>query len=152
MRPQSVPIGLSLARASKTVSRAFNDALAEAGGSLPVWLILTALRGGPPASQHLLARAVGIEGPTLTRHLDQLEAAGLVRRTPHPADRRAVHVEPTAAGVELHATLREVVIRFDRTLTAGLSRDEVDAARRTLEALEANVRPERPSDAGAHSL
>ena len=140
MRPTGVPIGLQLARTSKTVSRAFNDVLAEAGGSLPVWLILSALHGGAPASQHQLARIVGIEGPTLTRHLDQLEGAGLVRRTPHPDDRRAVHVEPTAAGVALHEKLLGVVIGFNRRLTAGLTQPELDAARRVLTALEANVR------------
>jgi MarR family transcriptional regulator for hemolysin len=140
MRPQGVPIGLQLARTSKIVGRAFNDALAEAGGSLPVWLILSSLQAGPPASQYQLARLVGIEGPTLTRHLDQLEGAGLVRRTSRPDDRRAVQVEPTAAGVALHEKLLEVVIRFNRRLTAGLTQPELDATRRTLAALEANVR------------
>lgn len=140
MRPGGTPIGLRLARTSKTVGRAFNDALAEAGGSLPVWLILTALRGEAHASQHELARAIGIEGPTLTRHLDQLEAAGLVRRVPHPDDRRAVRVEPTDPGLALHARLLEVVIAFNRRLIAGLTRDELDQLRRTLDALEANVR------------
>jgi MarR family transcriptional regulator for hemolysin len=141
MRPRATPIGLQLARTSKAVGRAFNDALAEAGGSLPVWLILSTLRGEAHASQHHLARGIGIEGPTLTRHLDQLEAAALVRRVPHPEDRRAVLVEPTQAGVELHARLLEVVIAFNRSLTSGLSRDDLDALRRTLGVLEANVRP-----------
>jgi MarR family transcriptional regulator for hemolysin len=141
MRPTGVPIGLQLARTSKTVSRAFNDALAAAGGSLPVWLILSALRGGPPSSQQRLASAVGIEGPTLTRHLDQLEAAGLVRRTAHPDDRRAVRVEATAAGLVLHDELLGVVIDFNRRLTAGLGRAELDAVRSALATLEANVRP-----------
>ena len=108
MRPKGVPIGLQLARTSKVVSRAFNDALTAAGGSLPVWLILSALRGGPPASQQRLAATVGIEGPTLTRHLDGLEAAGLVRRIPHPDDRRAFQVEPTAAGRTVCREQREV--------------------------------------------
>ena len=141
MRPKGVPIGLQLARTSKVVSRAFNDALVAAGGSLPVWLILSALRGGPPASQQQLAAAVGIEGPTLTRHLDGLEAAGLVRRAPHPDDRRAFQVEPTPDGVALHAELLEVVIGFNRRLTAGLTEDDLDNLRAGLAALEANVRP-----------
>jgi MarR family transcriptional regulator for hemolysin len=141
MRPKGVPIGLQLARTSKVVSRAFNDALVAAGGSLPVWLILSALRGGPPASQQQLAAAVGIEGPTLTRHLDGLEAAGLVRRAAHPDDRRAFQVEPTAAGVALHAELLEVVIAFNRRLTAGFTEAELDDLRTALAALEANVRP-----------
>jgi MarR family transcriptional regulator, transcriptional regulator for hemolysin len=140
MRPGGTPIGLQLARTSKTVGRAFGDALAQAGGSLPVWLILTTLRGEAHASQQELARAIGIEGPTLTRHLDQLEAAGLVRRVPHPDDRRAVRVEPTDAGLALHTRLLEVVIAFNQRLTAGLGRDDLERLRRTLEALEANVR------------
>ena len=141
MRPKGVPIGLQLARTSKVVSRAFNDALTAAGGSLPVWLILSALRGGPPASQQRLAATVGIEGPTLTRHLDGLEAAGLVRRIPHPDDRRAFQVEPTAAGEKLHAELLQVVIAFNRRLTAGLSEGDLDNLRAGLAVLEANVRP-----------
>jgi MarR family transcriptional regulator, transcriptional regulator for hemolysin len=140
MRPGGTPIGLQLARTSKNVGRAFGDALAQAGGSLPVWLILTTLRGEAHASQHELARAIGIEGPTLTRHLDQLEAAGLVRRVPQPDDRRAVRVEPTDAGIALHARLLEVVIAFNRRLTAGLDREDLERLRRTLEALEENVR------------
>jgi MarR family transcriptional regulator for hemolysin len=122
------------------VSRAFNDALVAEGGSLPVWLILSSLGDAQPASQHELARLVGIEGPTLTRHLDQLEAAGLVRRTADPDDRRAVRVEPTDAGRHLHAKLLAVVIAFNRRLTAGLTQSELDAVRDSLAALEANVR------------
>jgi MarR family transcriptional regulator, transcriptional regulator for hemolysin len=140
MRPRATPIGLQLARTSKAVGRAFNDALAEAGGSLPVWLILSTLRGAAHASQQDLARGIGIEGPTLTRHLDQLEAAGLVRRVPSPDDRRALLVEPTDDGLELHARLLDVVIAFNRSLTAGLSQDELEALRRALGVLEANVR------------
>jgi MarR family transcriptional regulator, transcriptional regulator for hemolysin len=140
MRQRGTPIGLQLARVSKSVGRAFNDALAEVGGSLPVWLILTTLRGEAHSSQQRLARAVGIEGPTLTRHLDQLEAAGLVRRVPQPDDRRAVRVEPTEAGLALHARMLEVVIAFNRRLTAGLAQDDLDRLRVLLETLEANVR------------
>ena len=140
MRPRGTPIGLQLARASKAVGRAFNEALAEVGGSLPVWLILTTLRGEAHASQQQIARAVGIEGPTLTRHLDQLERAGLVRRVAHPDDRRAVRVEPTEAGLALQARMLEVVIAFNRRLTAGLTQNDLGHLRELLDALEANVR------------
>jgi hypothetical protein len=34
------PIGLHLARVAKTASRAFDEALAQAGGSLPTWLVM----------------------------------------------------------------------------------------------------------------
>jgi MarR family transcriptional regulator, transcriptional regulator for hemolysin len=138
---RDTPIGLLLASTSKTVGRAFNDALAEVGGSLPVWLVLSSLRSGERRTQQELARAIGIEGPTLTRHLDGLEDAGLVRRRRVEGDRRAVRVELTDAGEELHGRLLQAVIAFNKRLTDGVSDQELARLRRSLERLSTNVRP-----------
>ena len=147
MRPKRPPIGLQLANTAKSVSRAFNAALAEAGGSLPVWLILTSLRGEQWRTQLELARSLGIEGPTLTRHLDGMERAGLVERRRDQDDRRAVLVELTDAGRELHNRLRKNVVDFDERLRAGLSAEEIDQVRAVLARLEHNVsREEDESD------
>ena len=140
MRPRGTPIGLQLAHTSKRVSRAFSDALAEAGGSVPMWLILTNLMGESWPAQHQLARALRIEGPTLTRHLDGLEEAGLIARTREATDRRAVRVELTDAGRAKHAELRQAVIGFNRRLTVGLDETELGVLRGLLERLETNVR------------
>jgi MarR family transcriptional regulator for hemolysin len=140
MKPQGTPIGLQLAHTSKMVSRAFSDALAEAGGSVPMWLILTNLMGESWPAQHRLARALRIEGPTLTRHLDGLEQAGLIARSREPTDRRAVRVELTDAGRAKHAELRQAVIGFNRRLTVGLDETELGELRGLLERLETNVR------------
>jgi MarR family transcriptional regulator for hemolysin len=140
MKPTGTPIGLQLANTSKAVSRAFNDRLAEAGGSVPVWLILSSLKSDERRTQLDLARAVGIEGPTLTRHLDGLEENGIVRRVRDGGDRRAVRVELTAAGERLFETLRKAVIAFNRDLTAGLTDMELERVRKTLARLEQNVR------------
>jgi MarR family transcriptional regulator, transcriptional regulator for hemolysin len=135
-----MPIGRQLAATSKTVNRAFNHALADAGGSLPTWLVLSTLRGDRWRTQQDLARAVGIEGPTLTRHLDGLEEAGLVARRRDPADRRAVQVELTPAGEELHGRLLQAVIAFQRRLTSGLSENEIERTKKTLLRMEQNLR------------
>ena len=82
---------------------------------------------------------MGIEGPTLTRHVDALERQGLVRRRQDPDDRRAVVVELTDAGHAAHARLLEVVIAFDRRLRSGISQEEVDTLRELLGKLEENV-------------
>jgi MarR family transcriptional regulator, transcriptional regulator for hemolysin len=139
VRPTGTPIGLRLFTASKAVRRAFDRSLAAADGSIPMWLVLTNLKSAAWRSQNDLAAAVGIEGPTLTRHLDALERQGLVRRRQDPSDRRAVVVELTDEGHAAHARLREVVIAFDRRLRSGLSQDEVDTLRELLGRLEANV-------------
>ena len=139
MRSDLPPIGLQLAVTAKAVSRAFNEALVEAGGSLPTWLVLHQLTESRWSTQQELARAVGIEGPTLTRHLDGLEEAGLVARTRHPDDRRAFQVELTERGRALHATLLTAVIAFNVTLRRGVDRQEIAQLRATLARLRANV-------------
>lgn len=139
--PQALPVGRQLALTAKAVGHAFNAALAEHGGSIPLWLILSALERDKWRTQHELAAALGIEAPTLTRHLDALEQGGLVARVRDPADRRAVHVEPTDAGCELYQRLLQAAIAFDRRLRAGFSKQELDELRRLLLRLEENVGP-----------
>ena len=145
MRPDGAPIGLLLATTSKAVGRAFNSALAAEGGSIPIWLILNALKTQPRRTQLELAHAVGIEGPTLTRHLDGLERAGLVVRQRGCVDRRAVQVELTPTGRALHGRLLQAVSRFNQQLRAGLSDDELEELRRLLARLQDNVGEHEPA-------
>lgn len=139
VRPEGPPIGLLLATTSKAVGRAFNDALAAHGGSIPIWLIVNALKRERRRSQLELARAVGIEGPTMTRHLDGLERAGLVERQRDPVDRRAVQVQLTSSGNALHGRLLRAVIAFNRQLRTGVSNDDIETLRRVLGQLRDNV-------------
>src|SRR5262245_59228076 len=145
MRAEGPPIGLLLATASKEVGRAFNDALAESGGSIPMWLILNALKSERRRTQLDLARSVGIEAPTLTRHLDSMEQGGLVERQRGGRDRRAIQVELTRAGHAMHACLLKAVISFNRRLRTDLSSDDVETLRQLLDQLQVNVREPRPS-------
>ena len=138
-RPAHQPLGLHLTRVSRTVSRAFDETLAEAGGSLPVWLVLISLKSRQLASQRELAEAVGIQGATLTHHLDTMESAGLVTRRRDPANRRLHLVELTPAGDALFLRLRDVATAFDRRLRAGLSEDDVGQLEALLTRLHDNV-------------
>jgi MarR family transcriptional regulator for hemolysin len=137
--PAREPVGLVLARTAKVVSRAFDDALVEAGGSLPTWLVLVSLQRGQHGAQRELAEAVGIEGPTLTHHLNRMEAAGLVTRTRDPQNRRVHRVELTDAGRETFSRLLGAVTDFDRRLRRGMTRTEVDTLEGLLGRLQAAV-------------
>jgi MarR family transcriptional regulator for hemolysin len=139
MKPSGTPVGLQLALTAKLVSRAFNDVLAEAGGSLPVWLVLSSVKQ-EHRTQLDLAHAIGIEGPTLTRHLDGLEESGLVVRLRDTGDRRAIRVELTDAGERLYARLLKDVIAFNARLTAGMNEQELSRLNRSLAQLAENVR------------
>jgi MarR family transcriptional regulator for hemolysin len=136
------PIGRHLHWVSRIVAKAFNDALAEAGGSQPVWLILLMAKQEAFETQHELAQAVGIEGPTLTYHLDALEVEGLITRTRDPVDRRAIRVTLTPAGEALFERLYLAAMDFDRRLRRGVSDEEVAAVRAILNRIAENASQE----------
>jgi MarR family transcriptional regulator for hemolysin len=139
MRPARTPIGLQLTQVSRAVSRAFDDALAEAGGSLPIWLVLLSLKTRETASQRELAETVGVREATLTHHLTAMEANGLVTRRRDAANRRIQVVELTRAGDDMFARLREVAMAFDTRLRRGISAAEISALETALRQLADNV-------------
>src|SRR4051812_11526975 len=96
--PSAPPIGFVLSQVSKAVARAFDEAMTQAGGSLSTWLVLRSLMPDGHQPQSELAQAVGVQGPTLTHHLNSLEEQGLITRTRDKADRRAHQVALTAEG------------------------------------------------------
>ena len=137
--PSGPPIGLQLARAAKSVSRAFDDALGAAGGSLPSWLILIALQNPELASQREIADAIGIRGATLTHHLDAMEAAGLVTRQRNPDNRRVQRVALTRSGRAAFVRMRRAAIAFDQRLRKGLTAADLATCAQLLDRLRANV-------------
>jgi MarR family transcriptional regulator, transcriptional regulator for hemolysin len=138
-RPPHEPLGLHLTRVSRAVSRAFDDAMAAAGGSLPVWLVLISLKSGQRASQRELADAVGIQGATLTHHLNAMESAGLVTRRRDPDNRRMHLVELTPAGDALFLRMFKAATDFDARLRAGLTEHDVGQLEALLTRLRDNV-------------
>jgi MarR family transcriptional regulator for hemolysin len=138
-RPARPPIGLQLTRAARSVSRAFDDALAEAGGSLPVWLVLLSLKSRQPGNQRELADAVGIREATLTHHLNAMDAQGLVTRRRDPANRRVHLVELTEAGEAAFHRLRSAAAGFDQRLRRGITEEDVAGLEGMLGRLEHNA-------------
>jgi MarR family transcriptional regulator, transcriptional regulator for hemolysin len=137
--PTEQPIGLALANTAKRVSRAFDDALAEAGGSRPMWLILLALKAQRPETHKELAAAVGIEGATLTHHLNAMERSGLVSRERRAENRRVQLIELTPKGERTFLKLRDAAVAHDARLREGLSQDELEATRAVLARMHDNV-------------
>jgi MarR family transcriptional regulator, transcriptional regulator for hemolysin len=135
-------MGLQLARTAKVVSRAFDDALAQVGGSLPMWLVLVSLKARRHGAQRELAEAVGVEGPTLTHHLNRMEAAGLVTRTRDPDNRRVHRVDLTEAGEAAFGRLLGAVTAFDQRLRSGFDDKEID----TISAMFVRLRTNAAAD------
>ena len=141
-RPTQTPIGMELAGVARDVGRAFDAALARAGGSRPMWLVLLSLKSQPTANQRELAAAVGIQDATLTHHLNGMEADGLLTRRRDPTNRRVHLVELTEAGDAAFRRLRTVAQHYDSRLRTGFSDSELDTLRSLLARLRDNVTPE----------
>jgi MarR family transcriptional regulator for hemolysin len=137
--PVRAPIGFRLSRTARSVSRAFDDALATAGGSLPIWLVLITLKSRHLPNQRVIAEAVGIREATLTHHLNTMDAQGLITRQRDPANRRVHVVELTEKGEAAFLRMRDAATDFDRRLRAGLSADDLTALEDLLARLDANV-------------
>jgi MarR family transcriptional regulator for hemolysin len=142
-QPRQEPIGLYVTRTSKALSRAFDEALVSAGGSLSSWLVLVSLKSRTWGTQRELAKSLGIEGATLTHHLDAMERAGLVTRTRDPANRRVQRMELTEEGDAAFQRMRHAAVAFDQRLRSGLDEADIERTREVLARLKANVSDDR---------
>jgi MarR family transcriptional regulator, lower aerobic nicotinate degradation pathway regulator len=102
--------------------------------------VLRSLADVGPAAQGPLADRVGLDRSDMVSLVDELEAAGHVRRNPDPTDRRRKIVTITAAGEAVLDELHALVSAADDELLGPLS----DAERRTLVELLTRILP--PAD------
>jgi MarR family transcriptional regulator for hemolysin len=135
------PIGLRLARTARTVTNAFERAMAEAGGSASVWQVLVLVRSQQWGTQSEMAQAMGITPATLTHHLNAMEEQGLVRRWRESTNRRVQRVELTDAGVAMFDQLRDAALKHDQRLRSSLSDDETAQLADLLDKLQAGIEP-----------
>lgn len=121
-------------RAANTVVEA--DGLSDAT-ALP--LILIGRLDGEPR-QNALAEAVGIEGPSLVRLLDQLCVAGLVLRKEDPTDRRAKVLSLTPAGERTVAKMEAELTELREQVFAQIDTADLEASLRVFRALQEHSR------------
>lgn len=87
-----------------------------------------------------LAQCFGVEKAALTGLADRAERRGLARRSPAPADRRAVHVIPTNTGRRQAAAFHEEVSVALKGLLTPLTEREREQFRRSMTKLLAAPR------------
>jgi MarR family transcriptional regulator for hemolysin len=89
--------------------------------------------------QRDIASSIGIEGATLTHHLNRMEREGLVTRQRSPGNRRNQTVALTRDGEAFFQRLLRSVVAFDRQLRTDLTDDQLDSLRALLSQLRSNV-------------
>ena len=133
MSDEHSPIGFVLFQTAKVTSRAFEAFLfGHQGGSLSTWFVLLALHANRSIPQGDLAGFAGIQGPTLTHHLNAMENEGLVCRIRSANDRRMHLVTITNAGQARFRSLQAKAKTFDEALRKALRKSEMVKLRNLL--------------------
>jgi DNA-binding MarR family transcriptional regulator len=116
----SVLIMAGLARLSRTIQEAYQGDLHSFGLTYSEYAALHTLRvEGTPyrLSPSRLNQVLALSSGGITKIVDRLESAGLVRRTPDPSDGRGVLVELTARGRSMAARIFDAGLRkYSQTL------------------------------------
>jgi MarR family transcriptional regulator for hemolysin len=128
-----------LIHAAKSLRAYFEQVLAEEGEALSTFLVLDVVAREEGRMQREIADGVRIEGATMTRHLDRLEAEGLVARRRDTEDRRAVLVDLTDAGRRTHRRLRAIMGAAHDACWAGIGDRDRETTRRVAMRLSENI-------------
>lgn len=99
------------------------------------WPLVLIGRLGEGIRQGVLADAIGIEGPSLVRLIDQLCAAGLVERKDDANDRRAKSLHLTHAGRTLSNQIEESLIQMRNRLYQDVAEEDLQACMRVFQSL-----------------
>jgi DNA-binding MarR family transcriptional regulator len=94
----------------------------------------------PGISQEALSKAVNANKSSVARQLLSLEENGFVERRICSSDRRVTQVYPTEKALKVSETVREVLSRWNDTVTDGLSPEELSALESGLEKLSEKAR------------
>jgi MarR family transcriptional regulator for hemolysin len=96
--------------------------------------LLLLKRLGEPVHQATLAQMAGLSDPTLSRLIEQLAYAGLVKRLSYPGDRRANSVFLTEKGHEVASAAEVRLAELRSRALAKTSDDDLDTTLRVLQA------------------
>jgi DNA-binding MarR family transcriptional regulator len=151
-------LGFLLFDAARLLRRRFERESRDVPMTAAQMEIVQRLKRNEGMSQAALARLLDIEPMTLSRHIDRMEAAGLVERRPDPNDRRARRLHTTEKARDLVEPMRAHAVAIYEEAQSGLAPEARDALVAGLVAIVANLsaaeaaddqQPERRGAAGA---
>jgi DNA-binding MarR family transcriptional regulator len=104
---------------------AMDRELAQFDISAPQLIVLASVANREADSPASLCRSISYDPGAMTRMIDRLEQKGLIRRVPHPEDRRATNLELTTAGKALYPQLLVAKETVQRQFLRGFTQSEV---------------------------
>lgn len=133
------PLGFLLADAARLLRRRFQQENRDLGMTVAQLKIVARLAHNEGIGQAALAGLLDLEPMTLSRHVDRMEAAGLVERRPDPGDRRARQLFTTARSRALLEPMRARAAAVYEQVLAGMGAAERQALHDGLATIIANL-------------
>lgn len=109
------------------------------GVTIGQWYFLRALWDEDGLTQRELSQRVGMMEPTTVTALNGMERKGYVKRVRNTEDKRKVNIYLTDRGRALRNVLLPHAIDVNVRAIAGVPADDVEAVRRTLNAMKHNL-------------
>lgn len=132
------PLGSDLARLVRIWRALIDHRLKPLELTQTHWVTLHNIHQLPPdQSQIQLAKAIGIEQPSLVRTLD--EDKGLISRQTCASDRRAKRIKLTEKAEPLIAEMEAVIHKTRGEILAGISSEEIELLIKLIAKLEHNI-------------
>lgn len=132
MSTEETEFANELARVARRWRTRLDARFCDLGLTQARWRILLELSRNGPVTQRDLAGHLGVEGPTLVRLLDKLEANGLVKRRECPEDRRAKRVSLTKAAGPVMDEINGIADETRHEILAGIPAADLSVARNVL--------------------
>jgi len=140
-------IGHQVRWTHRALQRALEAHIRPYGVTLGMWYFLRVLWEEDGLNQRELSERAGTAEPTTVTALHAMERRGLVTRVQNQQDRRKSNIYLTKPARELRALLLPEARTVNRIATAGLSTAEVEALKRVLTRLRANLAAATDADA-----
>jgi MarR family transcriptional regulator, transcriptional regulator for hemolysin len=146
-RPLHEGFGNLIARVARQWRRAVDRRLQPFGLTEATWLPLIHLaRATVPMRQKDLAASLVLDGSSVVRLLDALEASGLIERRGENADRRAKTIILTTRGLSIIDQVESASSEVRNGALIELSDDEIEIATRVLELVCRNLCVQQEKD------
>jgi DNA-binding MarR family transcriptional regulator len=125
-------LGYCLRRANNTFMADFAASVGDLDLRPALFALLAVVRDNPGINQTALGRSLGIQRANLVPLVNELTTRDLVRRQPHPRDRRAFALSLTRPGEELLADAERRIRAHEERMLAGLTERERETLRELL--------------------
>lgn len=132
-------VGYLLRDTYRAFTKVLQSRIAAHGVTIGQWYFLRVLWDEDGLTQRELSQRVGMMEPTTVTALNGMEKRGYVKRVRNTDDKRKVNIYLTDRGRDLRNTLLPHAIDVNIRAVAGVSLDDVETLRRTLNAMKSNL-------------